>query len=42
MAVKVRFVQSAFREIPDGTYGSQLCMPLPDVEAFNNPNLKTT
>ena len=25
-----------------GTYGSQLCMPLPDVEAFNNPNLKTS
>jgi hypothetical protein len=23
-----------------GTYGSQLCMPLPDVESFNNPNLK--
>lgn len=23
-----------------GQYGSQLCMPLPDVEAFNNPNLK--
>ena len=23
-----------------GTYGSQLCMPLPDVERFNNPNLK--
>ena len=25
-----------------GTYGDQLCMPLPDVEAFNNPNLKTS
>jgi hypothetical protein len=24
-----------------GTYGTQLCMPLPDVEAFNNPALKT-
>lgn len=24
-----------------GTYGSQLCMPLPDVEAFNNPLLKS-
>lgn len=23
-----------------GTYGSQECMPLPDVERFNNPNLK--
>lgn len=23
-----------------GTYGSQVCMPLPDVERFNNPNLK--
>jgi hypothetical protein len=23
-----------------GSYGSQLCMPLPDVERFNNPNLK--
>jgi hypothetical protein len=23
-----------------GTYGSQLCMPLPDVEHFNNPLLK--
>jgi len=23
-----------------GTYGSQLCMPLPDVERFNNPLLK--
>lgn len=23
-----------------GTYGSQECMPLPDVEKFNNPNLK--
>lgn len=23
-----------------GTYGSQLCMPLPDVERFNNPVLK--
>ena len=23
-----------------GTYGTQLCMPLPDVETFNNPNLK--
>lgn len=22
-----------------GTYGSQLCMPLPDVETFNNPKL---
>jgi hypothetical protein len=25
-----------------GTYGNQQCMPLPDVEAFNNPNLKTS
>lgn len=25
-----------------GTYGSQLCMPLPDVERFNNPNLKNS
>lgn len=23
-----------------GTYGSQICLPLPDVERFNNPNLK--
>jgi hypothetical protein len=23
-----------------GTYWSQECMPLPDVERFNNPNLK--
>lgn len=23
-----------------GSYGSQLCLPLPDVERFNNPNLK--
>lgn len=25
-----------------GSYGSQLCMPLPDVEIFNNPNLKNS
>ncbi len=25
-----------------GTYGSQICMPLPDVERFNNPLLKGT
>lgn len=25
-----------------GTYGSQLCMPLPDVERFNNPKLVGT
>lgn len=23
-----------------GVYGSQICLPLPDVERFNNPNLK--
>jgi hypothetical protein len=25
-----------------GTYGNQLCMPLPDVEIFNNPKLQGT
>jgi hypothetical protein len=25
-----------------GSYGSQVCMPLPDVERFNNPILKGT
>ena len=26
--------------IKGGTYGTTRCLPLPDVERFNNPNIK--